>query len=118
MIENLRNHIRDSLMGIPDDLPELKGLRAKLPTTYGGDDDFDHLDNWLQGLLRYFKIHRITGMEKDRDRVLVTGTCLSGKAERWFCHEVERPTRIIRNWTFETVVIGLFRAFITTATAQ
>jgi hypothetical protein len=108
MIENLRNHIRDSLMGIPDDLPELKGLRAKLPTTYGGDDDFDHLDNWLQGLLRYFKIHRITGMEKDRDRALVTGTCLSGKAERWFCHKVERPTHIIRNWTFETVVIRLF----------
>ena len=65
MIENLRNHIRDSLMGIPDDLPELKGLHMKLPNSYGGDDKFDKLDNWLQSLLRYFKIHQITRMDKD-----------------------------------------------------
>ena len=118
MINNLVRHIRDSLMGIPDNLPEIKGLRARMPEAYGGEDDFDRLDNWLQGLLRYFKIHRLTGVDRDEDRVLVTGTSLKGKAERWFSQEVERPTRIIRNWTFESVIIGLFRAFITTATAQ
>jgi hypothetical protein len=118
MIDNLRQHIRESLSGIPNDLPELKGVRAKLPEAYEGDDDFDRLDKWLQGLLRFFKLHRLTGAEKDRDRILVTGTSLKGKAERWFSHEVERPTRIIRNWTFESVIVGLFRTFITTATAQ
>ncbi len=118
MIENLQRHIRDSLMGIPGDLPELKGVRAKLPEAYKGEDDFDRLDNWLQGLIRFFKLHRLTGHEKDADRVLVTGTSLQGRAERWFSHEVERPTRIIRDWTFESVIVGLFRAFITTATAQ
>ena len=51
MIDNLRQHIRESLTGIPNDLPELKGLRAKLPEAYQGEDDFDRLDNWLQGLL-------------------------------------------------------------------
>ena len=55
-------------------------------------------------------------MDKDRDRVLVTGTSLKGRAERWFSQEVERPTRIIRDWTFESVIVGLYRAFITTAT--
>ena len=118
MVDNLRRHIRESLTGIPNDLPELKGLRAKLPEAYQGEDDFDRLDNWLQGLLRFYKLHRLTGMDKDTDRVLVVGTCLKGKAERWFRHEVERPTRIIRNWNFESVIVGLFRTFITTATAQ
>jgi hypothetical protein len=118
MIENLRRHIRDSLGGIPDNLPELKGLRAKMPEAYEGEDDFDWLNNWLQGLLRYFKIHWLTGADRDEDRVLVTGTILKGKAEQWFSHEVERPTRIIQDWTFESVIIGLFHAFITTATAQ
>jgi len=82
MIDNLRQHIRESLSGIPNDLPELKGIRAKLPEAYEGEDDFDHLDNWLQGLLRFFKLHHLTGADKDGDRILVTGTSLKGKAER------------------------------------
>jgi hypothetical protein len=81
LIEGLWQHILDSLTEIPDDLPELKGLCAKLPRSYEGEDDFDHLDNWLQGLLRYFKLHCLTGADRDVDWVLVTGTCLTGKAE-------------------------------------
>ena len=92
MIENLRNHIRESLTGIPDNLPELKGPRAKVPDAYAGEDDFDKLYIWLQGLIRFLKIHHLTGTDKDRDKVLVTGTCLKGKAERWFTQEVERPS--------------------------
>jgi hypothetical protein len=81
MIGNLIQHIRDSLIGIPCDLPEIKGLWAKLPKPYRGKDNFDHLDNWLQGLLRNFKLNRLMGVDRDADRVLVTGTCLKGKAE-------------------------------------
>jgi hypothetical protein len=118
MIDGLIEHIRESLKGIPDNLPEIKGLRAKLPESYEGEDDFDRLDKWLQGMLRYYKLQRLTADDKDKDRVLIAGSNLKGKAERWFCHEVERSTRIIREWTFESVVVGLFRAFVTTATAQ
>ena len=118
MINALRNHIRDSLMGILNNLPEIKGLQAKLPEAYDGEDDFNCLNRWLQGLLRFFKIHRLTGADKDIDWVLVTGTCLKGKAEQWFSHEAEHPNRRTRNWTFEPVMIALYHAFITTATAQ
>jgi len=118
MINTLRNHIRDSLMGIPNNLPEIKGLQAKLPEAYDGEDDFDCLNRWLQGLLRFFKIHHLTGVDKDIDWVQVTGTCLKGKAERWFSHKVECPKHRTCNWTFESVIIALYRAFITTAMAQ
>lgn len=116
--ELLRRYIRDSLAGAPSNLPELKGLRAKLPEPYGGNDDFDRFESWLQGLLRHFKLHRLTDQDRDGDRILVAGSCLKSRAERWFNHEVERPHRMVRYWTFEDVVLGLYRAFVTTATTQ
>ena len=51
MINNLLQHIQDSLVGILANLPEIKGLRIGLPDAYKGEDDFDKLDSWLQGLL-------------------------------------------------------------------
>jgi hypothetical protein len=97
MINKLRAHIRDSLMSILDNLPELKGLYMKLPKAYEGEDDYDHLDKWLQGLLRFLKIHRLIGMDKEQDRVLVTGTSLKGKAKCWFSLEVEHLNCIIHD---------------------
>jgi hypothetical protein len=47
MIDNLIHHVRDSLAGTAPDLPEIKGLRMKLPEAYTGKDDFDKMDNWL-----------------------------------------------------------------------
>jgi hypothetical protein len=52
------------------------------------------------------------------DQILITGTSLKGKAERWFAQEVEHPNRIIHDWTFESVIIGLYQTFITTSTSQ
>jgi len=50
MIDSLREHIRSSLTGVPDNLPELKGLCAKMPDPYEGKDDFDRLERWLSRL--------------------------------------------------------------------
>jgi hypothetical protein len=108
MIDKLRAHIRDSLMSIPDNLLELKDLCAKMPDAYEGEDDYDHLDKWLQGLLRFMKIHCLTEVDKEQDWVLMTGTSLKGKAEHWFSLKVEHLNRIICNWTFESVIIGLY----------
>jgi hypothetical protein len=69
-------------------------------------------------MLRYYKLQHLTVMDKDKDCVLIAESNLKGKAECWFCYEVEWSTHIICDWTFESVVVGLFRAFITTVTAQ
>jgi hypothetical protein len=118
MAKSLRTYISDSMTGVPGDLPELKGLHAKLPEAYEGEDDFDHLKSWLQGLLHFFKLHCLVGRDRDGDRILVTGSCLKGQAERWFNHEVERPQRLVCSWTFESIILGLYRSFITTAMSQ
>jgi len=108
MADGLIKYIRDSLRGAPGNLPKLKGLQAKLPEAYKGKDDFDRLESWLQGLLRYFKLHHLTGRDRDGDRILVAGTCLKGWAERWFNHKVEQPQCITCNWRFKSVVLGLY----------
>jgi len=105
-------------MGVPDNLPELTGLRARMPDAYEGEDDFDRLERWLHGLLRFMKIHCLTGVDKDMDRILVTGTSLRGRAECWFGQEVEHPKRLVCDWMFESVVVGLYCVFITMATSQ
>jgi hypothetical protein len=117
MIEGLCRHIHDSLIGIPGDLPVLKGVHTNLLDAFSGQDDFNHMDYWLQGLLCYFKLHRLMGMDRDADWILVTGTCLTRKAKQWFSQEVECLTRFIHDWTLESVIIGLYCMFITTATA-
>ena len=73
MIANLIQHIRESLAGIPYDLLEIKELWVKLPEAYTGDDNFNKLDNWLQGLLRYFKLNHLMVDDWDADCILVTG---------------------------------------------
>ena len=92
MIDNLIHHVRDSLAGTAPDLPEIKELQMKLSKAYTGKDDFDKLDNWLQGLLRYFKLNQLMLDNRDADSVLVTGHGLKGKAKQWFNHEVEHPS--------------------------
>jgi hypothetical protein len=64
------------------------------------------------------KIHHLTGVDKEMDWILVMGMSLKGKAEHWFAQEIEHPNHIICDWTFESVIIGLYRTFITILTSQ
>lgn len=66
-IEFLKEHIRMLLIGVPDNLPELKKLHAKMPDAYEGEDNFDCLEKWLHRLLRFMKIYRLIGVDKDMD---------------------------------------------------
>jgi hypothetical protein len=56
-IKNLRDHIRESLGRASTNLPKLKGVHLKQPEAYEGEDDYDHLKEWLRGLVRFFRFH-------------------------------------------------------------
>src|SRR5437879_11660482 len=85
-IENLRDHIRKSLGRALSNLPKLKGVHLKQPEAYEGKDDYDCLEEWLRGLVRFFKLHCLIGVDKEDNQVLMAGTCLKGKAGQWFGH--------------------------------
>jgi hypothetical protein len=61
MIKSLRCYIRDSLVGVPFDLPEIKGLRAKLPNTYEGDKMMTTSTDWTIGCKACYGTLRSTG---------------------------------------------------------
>lgn len=69
-------------------------------------------------MLRYYKLQHLTVMNKDKDLILIAESNLKKKAESWFCYKVKHSTYIICNWTFKSVVIGLFGAFVTITMAQ
>jgi hypothetical protein len=101
-----------------DQLVEIKGLKVEPPEPFDGKDDLAVWERWLDGLLSYFYFYRVVGPELDGQRVLLTGTRLTGVAATWFAQEVTGPSRATRTWEFEELICSLFRRFLTEVTAQ
>ena len=45
-------------------------------------------------------------------QVQFLGTRLKGNASEWFTRNVERPDRLIRDWSLESVIKGLQKEFL------
>ncbi|KAH7918007.1 hypothetical protein BV22DRAFT_1134928 [Leucogyrophana mollusca] len=75
-------NVRDLMIGIdPRNLPEIKGLKAtKLPDPYKGADDIAVFEGWVQSLLSWFRLARMTGQKADTSRLDVMQLCLKGPA--------------------------------------
>jgi hypothetical protein len=110
--------IRERLMISPGNIPEIKGIKGTAPTPYEGQDDIEVWNQWFLSLVRYFRLHRVVGMELDSERVFLTGGYLSGAALKWFEQEVESPRATRKGWDFESLICELYRRFMTEMTAQ
>ncbi|KAH7916951.1 hypothetical protein BV22DRAFT_1052796 [Leucogyrophana mollusca] len=103
----------------PRNLPEIKGLKAtKLPDPYEGAVDIATFEGWVQSLLSWFQLARMTGQKADASRLDVMQLCLKGPAKEWFGQEVLSPDRAIQKWTFRGAVLAMHRRFVHEATAQ
>ena len=56
--------------------PEIKVMNPPKPSKYGGQDDFEKSNDWVSQLLKYYCTFKITGPDRDEDRVLYTGLFL------------------------------------------
>jgi len=88
--------------------PEVKSMKISQPKAYKGQDNINIFDEWVNQILRWFRIYKVTGPIRDGDRVMYAGACLEDLAGQWFDQEVESPDRTIRHWTFEDLVCALF----------
>jgi len=88
--------------------PEVKSMKISQPKAYKGQDNIDIFDEWVNQILRWFRIYKVTGPIHDGDRVMYAGACLEDLAGQWFDQEVESPDCTIRHWTFEDLVCALF----------
>ncbi|KIK22289.1 hypothetical protein PISMIDRAFT_102694 [Pisolithus microcarpus 441] len=90
--------------------PEVKAMNLPKPGKYGGQDDLDKFDDWLGQIWKYFHTFKVTGPDRDEDRILYTGLYLEGLASQWYDQEVDSPNRQVQHWTFEELICGLFNA--------
>jgi len=93
-------------------------LRVPLPEKYSGDEDIEQFDGWLHSLLRWLKINHFTGLERERERIVLTAMYLGEKAKTWFNDNVEGINRHRRVWTFKDVITGLYDRFIHESSIQ
>ena len=98
--------------------PEVKAMKITQPKAYKGQDSINIFDEWVNQMLCWFRIYKVTGPDRDVDRVTYTGACLEDLAAQLFDQEVEGPDRVIPNWTFEDLICTLFVCFIHEASVQ
>ena len=87
-------------------------MKITQPKAYKGQDSIDIFNEWVNQMLCWFRIYKVTGPDRDVDRVTYTGACLEDLAAQWFDQEVEGPDQVIPNWTFEDLICALFVHFI------
>ena len=44
---------------------DTKSICISAPDKYSGEDDIEKFDVWLTGLLRWMRVHNVTGLNKD-----------------------------------------------------
>ena len=82
-------------------------LNISPPEEYSGSLDLEVYETFVTGLLRWLKLHGLLGVKYTETQVHFLGTRLKGNTSEWFTRNVERPDRLIRDWSLESVIEGL-----------
>jgi hypothetical protein len=90
-------------------------IKVGPPPKYNGATDLKTFEQWVLGMVQWFRLHALLGpgVESDRTRVNVIGYSCKDAARDWFHYEVETTTGGPEAWTTLEVVQGLQARFIT-----
>ena len=119
-LANVLRMIQDNV-GQPPTGPIPDYLRhAKLaqPPTYDGKDDDTEFNIWLSKLLTYCRQLNLTGPDFDGNRMDVLSAALAGDAASWHFQNVQSPFRTQQYWSFEEIVVAIYKRFILTDAFQ
>ncbi|QRW13038.1 Retroviral aspartyl protease [Ceratobasidium sp. AG-Ba] len=96
-----------------------KGLKLEPLPTYDGAPRLRDFEEWISGVLRYFRMNGLCGptVADDNNRVFIIGHLCTGKAQSWFHKSVEKSEYGPEGWTTLEVIQGLQRRFLTTRSA-
>jgi hypothetical protein len=86
------------------------------PPEYSGEDTIDELLRFVKVLANYFLIYDLMRQDRDRLRVIVLGTFLKGKAQKWYQYAINNNTD--GTWTFEEALVVLKRYFVKDASSR
>ncbi|KAG9090447.1 hypothetical protein FS749_000528 [Ceratobasidium sp. UAMH 11750] len=96
-----------------------RGLKLDPPPTYNGTPKLRDFEEWVSGVLRYFRMSGLCGptVIDNNNRVYIIGHLCAGKAQSWFHKTVEKSEYGPEGWTTLEVIQGLQRRFLTTRSA-
>jgi hypothetical protein len=93
-------------------------VKLLLPRKYTGGEDIEKFDAWVQSLLRWLKLSNYGGSDYEWDRIALTAMFLDEDASQWFNDNIDSVLRKKRNWSFKSVITGLYDRFIHNASIQ
>ncbi|KAG9098179.1 hypothetical protein FS749_004467 [Ceratobasidium sp. UAMH 11750] len=88
------------------------GIKFNPPAKYNGGTELKTFEQWVLGLLQWFRLTKLLGPGFDNTCMDVIGNSCEGAAKDWFQHEVEASNRGPEGWTTLEVIHGLQRRFI------
>ncbi|KAK0211840.1 hypothetical protein IW262DRAFT_1467237 [Armillaria fumosa] len=86
-------------------------LDTKNISSYTGSSSVSEFWTWLKSLVIYLETSQLGGLDRDRERKLLIEPVLTGAAKKWY-HDHVIEVDEYANWTFISVIIGLYDRFI------
>lgn len=113
MHSRIERYVHEHL-GICIHLPE--GVKApqldlKNVGSYAGSSSIVDFWTWLKILVIYLETSQLGGLDHDREQKLLIEPVLTGAAKKWY-HDHVIEVDEYSNWTFVSVIIGLYDHFI------
>lgn len=86
-------------------------LDSKNVSPYTGSSSVAEFWTWFKSLVVYLETSQLGGLDRDRERKLLIEPVLAGAAKKWY-HDHVIEVNEYSNWTFVSVIIGLYNRFI------
>ncbi|KAG8714999.1 hypothetical protein FRC09_017031 [Ceratobasidium sp. 395] len=115
VITALQRHAHKTTDSVKLFLKALPKLGA--PPSYNGSGELKVFEQWVNDLLRWFRLHYMLGPDADDTRVNLIRLACTNVACDWFQHHVERSPPGPEGWITLEVIQGLQRRFITLRSA-
>ncbi|KAJ3964094.1 hypothetical protein EV361DRAFT_775267, partial [Lentinula raphanica] len=90
----------------------IKNVKIKYPDPWDGDGNIDNFETWINSVINWMVVNRLTGPEGNGMQVLCLEGMLDGDAKLWYHDHVTGPHRVRDIWKTEEVLIGLFKRFV------
>ncbi|PPQ85960.1 hypothetical protein CVT25_001693 [Psilocybe cyanescens] len=106
--------LMDEMLAIQMVFPAGFKFNQKMDTSekYAGLPKFADLENWLSSLCYRFAVRQMGGPELDRVRTMLLIEHLEGEALQFYLRHVTNVKRSKFDWTFETVILALYKRFV------
>jgi hypothetical protein len=87
-------------------------VKSLLPEQYSDSSKLEDFEVFMSNILHWLKINGMLHATSSELQLIFLGTCLTGKAQEWYMHNVESSTCIVQQWNLEITILSLQHRFL------